>query len=163
MALKWDLGKIEGWQDVCLFYPKEKERQAKNGHLRPKTEALIWITWFVGINEITKKNIDEFWWRHQFLLLTGNGYFSTHPDTKEKYGIPCTPWELKREDVEAHIGLKTNVENLTRHKFCQQQLRLLKTRVRDKSNYPQPIVGEEQEAAFDKAFQDVNKSWEDAQ
>jgi hypothetical protein len=60
------------------------------------TQSIIFATMSVGIGEITEENVHEFWMRYS--IFAANPYFTV-------------------EDVRNHIGLKTNVSTITRHKF----------------------------------------------
>ena len=52
MALTWDLGKIDGYKEVC-FIPEIDLDGTISGdkQMNPVTEVLIWTTMLVGINQ----------------------------------------------------------------------------------------------------------------
>lgn len=161
MALNFDLREIP--QETRTFFVSEEDKKEGIGYRRPKTEALIWLSMILGIDELTKKNVDEWWWRICFLHTIDSPYFSIDKSILEKYKIPCSPWEVTKGDLIQHIGLKTNVTTFTRHKFCTNQLDTLKDRTdRDaKSDYPCGLVKSEEVENFNKAFSAANKAWEE--
>lgn len=109
MSLVFDLGNITDCQDVCYN---------TNGDLSPVTHVLIISTMSVCMGEITKANAAEFYARMTIVdrlhgpLLTGPGH---------------TPRPVTPQDVQDHIGLHTNVTNVTTSAW----LRNLKTLVDD--------------------------------
>jgi hypothetical protein len=95
MALNWDASKVEGWKE-------------KAGSV---ADMVIWMTMFVGINQITEKNYEEFYSRAALLeKLFGASLL--------KGGEP-RPMTL--EDIKAYIGLSTNASTLTRIQFNKRQ------------------------------------------
>jgi hypothetical protein len=161
MSLRYDLTKIP--VETITFFPTEEDKKNDSGFLKPKTNALIWITMFVDLNEITKKNVDEFWWRLQFLLSIDCGYFQWKEEQEKKHGIPCSPWEITKQDLIDHIGLSTNASKKTRNQFCKRYLETLKDRVDVSSSYPHTIKeGSDEAKKFDALYSKANKEWEEA-
>ena len=85
MALTWDITKLklpdkyQLWIDNPNPDRKEGEEQVMNA----VTEMMIFLTMFVGINEITKPNHKDFYKRmRQFEIVTGTGLL-VNPETKE--------------------------------------------------------------------------------
>ena len=103
MALHWDVTKVKNNAKVCWSVCKADNRAAglKAGetYMTSVTSALIHITMSVGIGFITTANAAEFWARLRFLMELDNW-------SKES--------RLKWTDVQAHIGLVTNVSLDTR-------------------------------------------------
>lgn len=105
MALSWDLTQIDRAKELCWTEPDE-EGQVQ---LNPITDCLIWATLFIGMREITKKNMDEFVMRLIEWEKVVGGFLQ---DTSTgKYTMPSYT------DVEFHIGLKTNVTEMTLRKW----------------------------------------------
>ena len=98
MSLNYDLSRIANWQELL---------DSASGCMTPMTEAVIFLTLFVGMNEITEKNAVEFACRvHLF----------------ETYGDPLLkgldgPVRITLADIQRHIGLRTNANLLTRARF----------------------------------------------
>lgn len=76
------------------------------------TQALIFATMAVGINEITEANADEFYARVTITDLVGGPWLLV--DNKRS--------SITVEDVQKHVGLRTNASPLTRTKFLKQQV-----------------------------------------
>lgn len=100
MPLNWNIEKVQNRQDMT-----EQDDVVLN--------SLIWATISVGINEITPKNVDEFYARlHLYEKLRGTW---TLVDGKPNY--------IKPDDLKKFIGLSTNAGSLTRTKFNSQVLK----------------------------------------
>lgn len=96
MALNWNISKIANKDTVCY-----EDGQS----LTSLTHSLIWATIAVDLGQITAKNIGEWQIRLQMIAVA--------------YGDPA--WgEITRKQLEAHIGLSTNVSNTTRTKFLRK-------------------------------------------
>ena len=107
MALNWDLTAIENSKELC--WVEEEEDGESVVKLNPITDCLIWATLFLGMREITKKNLDEFTMRLIEWEKVVGGFLQ---DTSTgKYTMPSYT------DVEFHIGLKTNVTEITLRKW----------------------------------------------
>ena len=120
MALTWDITKLklpdkyQLWIDNPNPDRKEGEEQVMNA----VTEMMIFLTMFVGINEITKPNHKDFYKRiRQFEIVTGTGLL-VNSETKESR-MPTL------EEVECHIGLKTNATPYTKRKWTGHVMRML--------------------------------------
>ena len=101
MSLDWNVANVKDFKKVC--WVDESENSAVN----PITEALIWATMSVGLNKITKKNLDA--WYVRLTVLS------------KLFGPPMYNWEDgKRTDrnitlaeLQMHIGLYTNADSYT--------------------------------------------------
>jgi len=83
------------------------------------TEMMIFLTMFIGINEITKPNHTEFYNRiKQFEIVAKQGGLLIHPETGESR-MPTL------EEVKWHIGLKTNASPYTKRKWTGNVMRML--------------------------------------
>ena len=107
MALNWDLTAIENNKELCWVETEEDGESVVT--LNPITDCLIWATLFVGMREITAKNLDEFVMRLMEWEKVVGGFLQD--TTTGKYTMPSYV------DVEFHIGLKTNVTEITLRKW----------------------------------------------
>ena len=104
MPLSWDITEIED-ADSLWTYNMDGENI-----LSPLTEVLIHLTTNVGLNEITKKNYKTFYRRAKELEVAyGMRGFLTEPENQTR--MPFL------NEVQRHIGLKTNAEVLTNRKW----------------------------------------------
>ena len=93
MSLNWNIENVKAdWQSDDVW---------------PITNALIWGTMSVGMNEITNSNWREFYSRAYMIQTIHGGWLI---ETGESRFI--TPQEVKD-----HIGLHTNATNYTAAKF----------------------------------------------
>jgi len=98
MSLNFNLVKIENWQELL---------DEKTSAPLPLTEAIIFLTIFTGLPEITEKNAVEFACRVYLFELSGV------PLQKGETGAK----PITLADVRRYIGLHTNATPLTREKF----------------------------------------------
>ena len=95
MSLNWNLSEIKDNDNLCW---------TTDGTMRGATECLIYATMFVGLYEITDKNVSLFKqrlraWEHAV------GFLSS--------GDSAVPFDF----VDTHVGLRTNASYLTDRKF----------------------------------------------
>ena len=109
MALTWDLGKIEGYKEMC-FIPEIDLDGTISGkkQMNPVTEVLIWGTMLVGINEITDKTYADFYKRIKLLEETGSLLLTGTDD--EGNLVESNP---SLQDIYFHRGLSTNATRWT--------------------------------------------------
>jgi hypothetical protein len=105
MSLNWDISKVRNNNEVCKINVGTAEQR-----LNPVTEGLIYATLTVGLGEITEKNVDEWMLRLGFTDRLHGTLLK-----KDRQDRPFT-----REEVVAHIGLRTNVSKETRAKFIKR-------------------------------------------
>lgn len=113
MSLNFDLTEVQKrlgdrWEEVTT-YPDDIGKEKQRWH--PVTDSLIWKTMAVDLGIIKEDNIDEWVWRLQFLQALDGAEFSDG-EGNEAY--------ITRQDVEDHIGLRTNVINKTRKQFLEK-------------------------------------------
>jgi hypothetical protein len=107
MALNWDLRDIANHKEVCWLGEGEERR------LNPITDALIWYTLALDIGDLSDANLDEFVFRMRTYdrlfrpLLIG-------PDREDR--------RLTYAEVKAHVGLRTNVSQVTRSKWMKRMV-----------------------------------------
>jgi len=97
MALDYDLSKIKDSEKLCF---KEVDGEKK---MNSVTHVIIFGCMAVGIPEITEKNAGEFYLRAWIMQRIDQPWIRE----SDRYGMPKERM-LSREDVVAHIGLKTN-------------------------------------------------------
>lgn len=95
MALTWDLRNVNLPQET--LYVKEDSGEE---HLNPITWAIVWSTIFIGFNELTEKNLNEWHRRMKQLEISGMGLLGEKDsDVKRMPNL---------RELKLHIGLKTN-------------------------------------------------------
>ena len=104
MSLSWDITGIEEHESLWM-YNMEGENI-----LSPLTEVMIHLTTGVGLSEITQKNYKTFYRRAKELEVAyGMRGFLTEPENQTR--MPFL------DEVQRHIGLKTNAEVMTPRKW----------------------------------------------
>ena len=112
MSLNYDLSRIANWQELL----------DSSGCTAPTTEAVIFLTLFVGMSEITEKNALEFACRVQLFETFAE------PLLKGSDG----PVRLTLADIQRHIGLRTTANTITRARFINSCIWLdLQSRVKE--------------------------------
>ena len=136
MSLNYDFRKIKNQETVCYqelraeqlppdktlegmvsesqyhmgcawYYPKggdDKPDKTRIQRLHPVTNDLIWATLALNLGRITKENIDEFWVRYKVYQQLAGPTLNKRNDKGE--WVECS---ATKEEIEAHIGLWTNV------------------------------------------------------
>lgn len=95
MALTWDIRNVDLPQEI--LYEKNDEGEE---HLNPITWAIIWSTIFLGFNELTEKNLNDWHRRMKQLEISGMGLLGERDsDVKRMPNL---------KELKLHIGLKTN-------------------------------------------------------
>ena len=95
MALSWDLRNVDLPQET--LYVKEDSGEE---HLNPITWAIVWSTIFIGFNELTEKNLNDWHRRMKQLEISGMGLLGEKDsDVKRMPNL---------RELKLHIGLKTN-------------------------------------------------------
>lgn len=106
MSLDWNISKIENLDEVCFIPAPEGEEGQR---LNPVTEALIWSTLAIDIGRLTEKNVDEFAYRLFFYERLMDPFLFNQN----------TPRYITYEEVKNHVGLVTNVMDLSRAKWMK--------------------------------------------
>jgi hypothetical protein len=109
MALTADNTGIKDYENV-VYITVDGERQ-----LNGVTNIVTLLTVIVGIGHITEKNAAEFYTRVETLQRLQGGSFGR---TSKGEDYPIT-----LDDVKRHMGLRTNVEDITRAKFVSTQVK----------------------------------------
>jgi|TARA_R110000803_G_scaffold152816_1_gene217784 hypothetical protein len=113
---------------------KEENFKLKEDGLKPtarqQADTLGWLMMAIGVNEITKKTVDEMLFRTRFLdFVWSKSYFSKNPNDNDL-----------RKLFERHLGLKIVITNRglkdksTRHKFMVNQLNSIERNILNKIN-----------------------------
>ena len=102
MSLDWNIQDVENYNELL-----EKNNISEN------TKELIFSTMSVGLNKITKDNINEWLFRRRVLNLI---------DPHRNPVIPAgwSQVEITREVLVRHIGLRTNASQMTRAAFMKR-------------------------------------------
>lgn len=109
MALHWNTEDVKDWSEI------------NDGFEWQVTEAIIWATMLIGMNEITEANADEFFVRLRMSeALAGSPFYKTDEDG-DRVDVHWQP-----EMVTRRIGLRTNAESLTKAKFHGRLTRRLR-------------------------------------
>jgi hypothetical protein len=103
MALHWNIERCNDFESL------------KSDSEWFKTEALIWTTMIIGINQITEKTADEFY-RRVKLIEKGTGRLAA---TKEG------DYWFTKEDITRRIGLGTNATSMNKTEFNKHLLKLM--------------------------------------
>jgi hypothetical protein len=98
MALNWNIEACKNFKELTT----DKEW--------PITNALIWSTMAIGVNEITSKNIKKVFTRIRIDENLNGAYLT---NGRKRYFI-------KMEDVEKRIGLYTNASPYTDTQFLKR-------------------------------------------
>lgn len=106
MSLDFDFG------DMIKRLGKEEynritDHPTEKGRWHPVSDALVWICLIIKMSGITEKNADEFYDRLVALQAVAGGEILT---SEGKVFIT-------KEDVQNHIGLRTNVQNKSMASF----------------------------------------------
>jgi hypothetical protein len=106
MSLNWNLTNIKNYEELC--WQKNEDDTVK---LNVVTESLIFIGMAIGIGKITEDNASEVFGRISMYEKLFGATMCVFND-KGKEQVFITP-----EDVNAHIGLSTNVSKETEASF----------------------------------------------
>jgi len=109
MALRYELGNIWKWEMMCLN---------KDETIREETNTLIFYTMNLGINIITKTNVDKF-------ILRLRMYEVLHGMTKWRTVNGERINAISDTLIRNHIGLKTNASELSDAQFNKNMLKQL--------------------------------------
>lgn len=103
MSLDFKLSDIADYETVCWI---EDDQEGKR--MNPVTEGLIFATMAIGIGEITKTNVEEFYGRLMvYERLRGAMLRVPNPVEDAEPAFIDRPFTF--DEVVAHIGLRTNV------------------------------------------------------
>ena len=130
MALTWDLTKLKLPDEYKLWIdnPNPDRKKGEEQVMNAVTEMMIFLSMFVGINEITKRNYTEFHHRlKQYEIVSMEGGVLINPETKEAR-MPTL------EEVKWHIGLRTNASPYTKRKWSGNVMRMLNDTIRSRDN-----------------------------
>jgi hypothetical protein len=105
MPLQLDYLKIANWQDVCLV--DDPERPGKKME-HPWNLSMGIFLMHTGIRTITRANAAEFYMRAKLIEACFGSLFTRGDGT---------PRHLTTDDVQAYIGLSSNVSSYTTAQF----------------------------------------------
>jgi hypothetical protein len=107
MSLNFRLKNVANYETLC--YHGER--------MNPVTEALIFHCLALGMSEISEKNASEFFLRSEFhrKLFGAPLKRLAHQKGEHDTEVPFT-----MDDIQAHIGLTTNVHQEPRKAWCKR-------------------------------------------
>lgn len=103
MSLDWDVTKVHNYQEI------------KTDEEWPITYGLIFLTMSIGIREITEENCREVLTRIRCIEKVYGPTFQKPGQD----GGPPEPRPVTIEDIKRRIGLKTNVNLMTKLQFLK--------------------------------------------
>ena len=113
--LNWSLRNIARFKsnrNDYYYTPVVNKKGQKVFDINPITKYLVYQSMVIGLDEITKSNADEWLIRLQFV----NRLYGTSLMTRDDKNA-VKPYKITFEDLERHIGLKTNSHRFTRRKL----------------------------------------------
>ena len=127
MALTWDLTNIKDSDKVCWVETEEKNDKGEPMYdMNPITNVMIWGSMFIGMDTITEKTYKEFHKRLiEMEIVTGSGMLQAEKTgaNKETYKDSRQP---TLEEIQLHIGLKTNASRMESRKWGSNVRRIVK-------------------------------------
>jgi len=129
MALNWDITEVVNVTELCWqenLNPDRKENEKYE--LNPITAALINIGMFTGIPKLTQKNYKELAMRCVELEMIGIAMVPYNQATGEVGNRESDLRNPTEEEVQLHIGLKTNVSPKDGKKWGHEIRRLIRER-----------------------------------
>ena len=135
MSLDWNLGQINDWESSCYIrvgsehkaYDRINVKQSRlwfaekdsavKKCMNPITETLINLTMSLCLGEITEDNISE--WQFRLWLtekLDGEPLIVSRWDNEGKW----VDDKITVSDLRGHIGLSTNVGDMTRKEWLKR-------------------------------------------
>ena len=112
--LEWSLRKIARFKSNKSDYytPVVNKKGQKIFDINPITKYLVYQSMVIGLDEITKNNCDEWLIRLNFINRLYGSSLMTRDDKNA-----VKPYKITFENLERHIGLKTNSHRFTRKKL----------------------------------------------
>jgi hypothetical protein len=129
MPLNWNVANVKDHDNVCFYEAKKSDPDTGlvkgERYLKGFTDALVWLTMSVGLDEITEDNIDE--WVYRLGIE-----YAIHDSTVSR----CVngEWVRMRHDensLRKHIGLYTNAGTISREEYHQKVIRFLASKGED--------------------------------
>lgn len=118
MSLNWELSGIQDWQNVCF---EDWNVKTGKGTLSDVTNNLIWACLLLDMGGLKDEAAAlEMAWRFNFVKALGETYWKVW-DGEEDHA-----WWPSADDLRRHIGLRTNVSQLSRTKFINKRVSRLK-------------------------------------
>jgi hypothetical protein len=111
MGLSWDITKVEDYKNKCWVPVEEPGKVEVSFQVHPTTDAIIWACMAVDMGSITAKNAEEFYTRYRMF--------------SRAIGRDRERW-LTLEDIEAHIGMWTNVTTRTKGQFHKRVAEIMR-------------------------------------
>jgi len=114
MSLNWNIKNVLGFKKNPddYYLPIKNKKGGKVWDIQPITKYLVFKSMAIGLDKITKQNIDE--WLIRISLI--DELYGTTLMMKDDKGI-AKPYHITSNDLERHIGLWTNANTFTRKKL----------------------------------------------
>ena len=133
MGLHWDLSGIDGFEELCFDETTERpegfsgfgsdwtyrEESGTYRRLSPVTYVLIWTAMGIGMREITSDNVAEWIYRKRIQEVGTPGSDIICADSEGN----SQERNITDHEIRQHIGLSTNVSNLSFTKWINSQKR----------------------------------------
>tara|TARA_B100001059_G_C17482567_1_gene402392 strand:+ start:237 stop:629 length:393 start_codon:yes stop_codon:yes gene_type:complete len=127
MALTYDFTKIDNYEEICtrkLVEGDEGFNPNKDLYrTQPLAEALVWMSLFVGMREITEKNWEQFYWRTRLLEVTTGAYRQTGTYDDDGKIIHREEQFFTKDEIKSMIGLSTNASEMTKAEFYKNKIK----------------------------------------
>ena len=120
MPLTYDATKVFDWKKN---YPFEFDQDGES-NMNPVTETLIFTSMSTGIPEITTENAEEVFTRIRMLEMLYGPMVRVPGPARSMRAITL-------EDVENHVGLKTNTVPITQKLFNNTTIRSMRRIIKD--------------------------------
>ena len=127
MALTYDFTNIENYQEKCTYKIKKEDADYDpNQDLYKNTdlaESLIWMCLFIGMNQITEKNYEQFYNRTRILEATTGAYrnYGKYDENGKRIGVEAK--YFTKDEIKSMIGLRTNATKLTKAEFYKSKIK----------------------------------------
>lgn len=102
MSIDFDLSKIEDYENLCYVEIDDKIS------FSIKTNGIVWLSHFIGMNEITEDNWMAFYARVSIWQKCAGAVI------EDGYGNPIM---ITPSDIKSHIGFHSNVAPMTKNQF----------------------------------------------
>ena len=128
MSLDYSIVNVPNYKTRCwVDVPEEHHRTQGKVRLADDTNALIWGSMMVDLPAIRMNNIEEWCFRIQYLKRVGISWIDMFDENDNVVG-----YFPSRESVEDHVGLSTNVSQMTRAKWLNKIKRSLEKQIEQK-------------------------------
>ena len=121
MSLTYDLTTVKDWKEN---YPNKTNADGEE-RINDTSNMLIFVSMITGIGEITSKNAQEVFSRIRMSEMVHGGYFTNGNGENRNVTL---------QEVTDHIGLKTNVSDITKARFNSHINRQMREKIEREVN-----------------------------